>query len=95
MEDKEAEEKIADYISLAINLGLHLRARDAKRIYLEMASAIFWILKELGYRKLPKDKPPLLSDGEIRMVYQGMITDEHRVIAQAQRDSDINWYSQH
>ena len=53
------------------------------------------ILLQLGYRKLPEDKPPLLSDEEIKKLGWGWMLNydyELRDILQAQREADIQHY---
>ena len=53
------------------------------------------ILQQLGYRKLPTDKPPLLSDEETKELGWGWMLNydyELRDILQAQREGDIKFY---
>ena len=63
-----------------------------------MASRILHNLEELGYRKLPQDRPPLLSDEAMDKAY--IIPDKTQTwpyhlrnsIAEAQREADIKFY---
>lgn len=69
------------------------------------AETILGALMKLGYHKLPEDKPPLLSDEEIRQIHTKqpirLITDisprnsreANHQVAQAQREADIEFYN--
>lgn len=115
--DKEAQEKMAKYLyyqSTSSLSGVSWNAltdiedksgniSSTKRYWFKEAAQILVLIKELGYRKLPKDKPPLLNDKELRLAiaegeemddYIGAITDGDRGIAQAQRVADIKWFEQ-
>jgi len=57
------------------------------------------IMKQLGYRKLPKDKPPLLSDEQIMKLYEGdfwhkIHSDGVGKLLEAQREADIKHYEE-
>ena len=59
---------------------------------------ILRIVNEQGYRKLPEDKPPLLSQGEIGKIEENWFNtpldkrvDPEVLIAQAQREADIKF----
>jgi len=71
--DKETQEKIDIVISNAITDGRRKKASSVETYRI----AIMTILEGEGYRKLPKDKPPLLSNE-----YQ----------YRAQWGADIEWY---
>lgn len=53
------------------------------------AGEILSLVKELGYRKLPKDKPPLL---EVHDCHQVDNPSDYNMGADAQRDADIRHY---
>jgi len=62
----------------------------------EEAIEILETLNKLGYRKIPQNKPPLLSDGEMRSV-RGKhnylsIWDFAKAVAEAQREICIKYY---
>lgn len=73
-----------------------------------MAIQIVDLMKELGYRKPLEGKPPLLSEEQMREYFELQIPKEQRnelfyllvidymtellVAAQAQRDSDWEWF---
>lgn len=67
-----------------------------------VAGRILNLLKELGYRKLPQNEPPLidlgiaLSDrcglGFPSDYWDGITEDDWEELLKAQRDGDIKWY---
>lgn len=96
--DKEAQEKIAKLVFKRCFPEYDLLTLEP---YLKIAEEILIILGRLGYRKLPEDKPPLLSDEEIENTYKEYepvtdIMNLHMVflkdIAQAQRKAGIKHY---
>lgn len=112
--DKEAQEKIASMVwAFAINLQMRAEGSPLryspedfgiqrlinKNPYLDFAQQI---IGELGYRKLPEGKPPLLSDEEIEKWLLNRLGEGNRFeqfnrrfcrdLAQAQLDVVIKWY---
>lgn len=86
--DKEAQEHIGYFLSVAQKIGKnrdYLNVRGSARALLNQ-------LEQLGYRKLPKDKPPLLRDEEITEVSFCKTMGRYKEVAQAQREADIKWY---
>ncbi|MBA7581213.1 hypothetical protein ES708_23115 [subsurface metagenome] len=94
--DKEAQREIVRFLGIAQKIG-----KDGG--YLDVWGNTITLLNQLGqlgYRKLPKDKPPLLSDEEIVEARienwskpSGKRIPKDRAIAQAQREADIKFYS--
>jgi len=69
----------------------------ADTIATELAAQITLELGELGYRKLPQEKPPLLKErGILRLLGYGLATtkelEDWQAVAQAQREVDIKHY---
>lgn len=101
--DKEAQDTIA--LLIYQELRVYPDGGKSGRIAKEVLSTI----DKLGYHKLPKDKPPLLSDGEIREAFEQWIPDgtrntwfygwladfgaELEKVAQLQRELDIEFYT--
>ena len=87
--DKEVQGKIAE----RINKYTTAFAEHPNGV----AADIIGIIEALGYRKLPKDKPPLLSDGTIK-AYVDKYKDNDKPfifaisLLQAQREADIKHY---
>lgn len=102
--DKEAQEKIAEILSQPIKIDLlGARARGFKGIEKKpnaRVSQILQALRQLGYRKLPKDKPPLLSDEKLNALWrcekglpEWATWEVPKWFAkQAQREADIKHY---
>lgn len=107
--DKEAREKI-DALGGTEELNKIAQAlypivrinREQEDDLLMFAFTLRQLFKALGYRKLPKGEPPLLSDESIYMASGGnkedvkywdgfLVRRGAKGIAQAQRDSDIKW----
>jgi len=100
--DKEAQEKIAEIINEAVTEGIYY----PREPYADRAiEKITQVLE--GYRKPPKDKPPLLSDEEMESIYKSNLrgkpysyfpeevyspAQQRHDIAQAQREADIKHY---
>lgn len=82
MMDKEAQRLIIDCI-LTVEIG------DLKRpeSYVVMSEHILDGLGELGYRKLPKDKPPLVSEA-----MEAVSRSVANTLIEAQREADIKHY---
>lgn len=75
------------------------RISDVADINLLLAGAVLEELEKLGYHKLPKGKPPLITDAEAiacikqdhpRTVFN--LTWQATSIKQAQREANIKWY---
>lgn len=94
----KAQEKIA--IFMADEKYWNKFSDAMKEYYIKWAGEILSLLGEVGYRKLPKGKPQLLSDEEIREVVgdfilsksYGNLLQDLRDCNQAQRESDIKYY---
>lgn len=54
------------------------------------------LLYAQGYRKLPKDKPPLLSDERLWQIVEELYTPMiiAQAVAEAQGEADIKFYSE-
>lgn len=106
MEDKEAEERIKNYAAKWFDKGREYgKAPITKDMLLELEREGEELLSELGYRKLPEGKPPLLTFHQRQKAMElgrkrhageppihslwDYYADE---VAQAQRSSDIEWY---
>lgn len=101
--DKEAQEKIAKalYERCAGQLWEEASASSVD-YYWSVAHLALTKFEELGYRKLPKDKPPLLSSEEFIAEFKKMEESNAVVnmpwmwgkqVAQAQREGDIKFYT--
>ena len=102
--DKEAVERIA-VILATYNLPREPDSNSSSRLLrMERENCARHRLAELGYRKLPQAKPPLLSDEELENLkteYEKILEVEWHptvlyllaVVAQAQREADIKFYS--
>jgi len=96
----KAQEKIKNYAAKWFDKGREYgKAPITKDMLLELEREGEELLSELGYRKLPESKPPLLSDEEIWAIkfdkgspFLSPNLIRYRAVAQAQRDSDIKWY---
>ena len=97
MIDKEAQEKTA--IKIQKHYGLPFITSDCERT----AKGILHLIYKLGYRKLPKDKPPLLSEEEfdnwyrwfVELFNRNQLDSEKNAIKhllQARREADIKHY---
>ena len=97
--DKEAQKKIADIIVCTHSMFDERYEPASAEEFHDEANQILTSLKELGYRKLPKDKPPLLSDEKLPhwIKYpdggKGDVIEAYKAVAQAQREADIKFYS--
>lgn len=97
--DKEAQEKIVKILNEPLKAPWAGNAVDTIQAGIEyQALEILQTLEQLGYRKLPKEEPPLLSDEEIIQALDNLIASSQvikrpeRAVAQAQREADIKWY---
>jgi len=101
MKDKQAQEKIGKALQRKFNWdrAIYLRHPERDEYFEEMAGEALYQAEKLGYRKLPKDKPPLLSEGEMQNIrFNNSSPNAPRlpsyvsVIAHAQREADIRHY---
>lgn len=79
--DKEAQEIIYNCI--------HMWDISRKLSLEELVASIWRELIELGCRKLPKDKPPIIALDELFGNNKDL-----EAIQQAQREADIRWYEE-
>lgn len=96
--DKEAREKIAEVDRLAMNRIADLIDSSRKEHTPPIVAAKYIVLdmRKLGYRKLPKDEPPLVETTHKRFKpdWKGYknCRECEEAVAQAQRGSDIKHY---
>lgn len=90
--DKEALEKMAVIIEVNMPKWQQCTTKELRQELVDwVAAKILVRLTELGYRKLPKDKPPLLADVLVTTPAYGNKIDITAYL-QAQREADIKWY---
>lgn len=105
--DKEAQRKSLRTLSIQQGHCGLIDVEDVLTIMELRDEKIRDLGKELGYRKLPKDKPPLLNNKELLKIFNAEISNpvdwmhewlidfstELKMVAQAQREADIKFYS--
>ena len=93
----DIRERLVDILHRHYYPTMHGSIADCTLI--ECADEILTLIKEAGYRKV-EGKPPVLSDKKIEILWRPIFTahgfsgiyEASRVVAQAQREKDIEFY---
>ncbi len=85
--DKETQGKIVKVLTPYMRVGAYTQEYWARKT----AGWIMDVLSESGYRKLPKDKPPLLEQKNCHEVNN---PSDWNMGASEQRDADIRYYEE-